>query len=334
MTLADVAVACAAHDVIEPSGGDLMSPKDIASLPHFMRWYKTVTHNPAFGSKSLLLSAHAKVDGTPSSVAVEQVAKTESRPPASAPPSTSRGLQLEGNGGVAATGGASEEPLPVVGEGGDLLSSAAVVQGARELAVAPSRFRRKRVRVRELLANGKALVGQRVMVKGWLRTSRAANKGQLLFLVVDDGSCSETIQVGFLYFCMFWAVRFSAVFCKLRVSKLFFSFGCVSGGFLACLAYSLCFESRIFVFVVYGSVLWGFQFAQFVRSHKGLRRIYFRELCSHDKTVLFLLHLENMESYPSRLFKAIVKPTHYAGEICVNYNHSKTKTSLKKPRCL
>lgn len=197
MTLADVAVACAAHDVIEPSGGDLISPKDMASLPHFMRWYKTVTNNPAFGSKFLLLSAHANVHGTPSSVAIKQVTKTEITPPVSAPLSTSRGLQLEG---VAATGGASEEPLPVVGEGGDLLSSAAVVQGARELAVAPSRFRRKRVRVRELLANGKSLVGQRAMVKGWLRTSRAASKGQLLFLVVDDGSCSETIQVGLVYF--------------------------------------------------------------------------------------------------------------------------------------
>lgn len=186
-------MACAAHNVIEPSGGNLISPKDMASLSHFIRWYKTVTPNPAFGSKLLLQSAHAKVHGTPSSEAIEQVTKRDISPPVSAPLSTSRGLQLNG---VAATGGASEDPFPVLGEGGDLLSSAAVVQGARKLAVAPSRFRRKRVRVRELLANGKSLVGQRTMVKGWLRTSRAASKGQLLFLVVDDGSCSETIQVG------------------------------------------------------------------------------------------------------------------------------------------
>ncbi|CAN0400491.1 unnamed protein product, partial [Hapterophycus canaliculatus] len=60
---------------------------------------------------------------------------------------------------------------------------------------APARFRRKRVRVRELLANGPALVGQKAVVKGWLRTARSASKGALLFLVVDDGSCSETVQV-------------------------------------------------------------------------------------------------------------------------------------------
>ena len=124
--------------------------------------------------------------------------KLPQKPAAAAPASTPRGLPSTAastpiNGG-AGYENAVEEPLPAVGEGGDLLSSAAVVQGARKLALAPARFRRKRVRVRELLANGKALIGQRAVVKGWLRTARAANKGALLFLVVDDGSCSETIQ--------------------------------------------------------------------------------------------------------------------------------------------
>lgn len=75
------------------------------------------------------------------------------------------------------------------------MSSASVVQGPRRLDLAPARFRRKRVRVRELLANGRGLVGQKAVVKGWLRTARSASKGALLFLVVDDGSCSETVQV-------------------------------------------------------------------------------------------------------------------------------------------
>ncbi|CAN0267883.1 unnamed protein product, partial [Scytosiphon promiscuus] len=126
-TIADVALACASTRVLEGGGSGGLGARDLAGIPHVLRWYRT--------------------------------------------------------------------PLPVVGESGDLMSSASVVQGARRLEQAPARFRRKRVRVRELLANGTALVGHKAVVKGWLRTARAASKGALLFLVVDDGSCSDTVVV-------------------------------------------------------------------------------------------------------------------------------------------
>ncbi|CAN0561117.1 unnamed protein product, partial [Laminaria digitata] len=50
VTIADVALACAAGDVLEPSDGGrgLLGPRDLAGIPHVLRWYRTVTHNRAF----------------------------------------------------------------------------------------------------------------------------------------------------------------------------------------------------------------------------------------------------------------------------------------------
>ena len=56
-------------------------------------------------------------------------------------------------------------------------------------------YRRHRIRIKELLANdGKNYVNQTVTVAGWARTTRNANKGQLLFVELNDGSTGESLQ--------------------------------------------------------------------------------------------------------------------------------------------
>lgn len=201
-TIADIALACASAPLLEGGGGGgpgALGARDLAGVPHVLRWYRTVTHHPAFSAAAAGASASARaLSGTKGQGKHKQKQQQQKKQksaaagaksagePAAATTTTTRAL-----GGAAA----GDEPLPVVGESGDLTSSASVVQGARRLEQAPARFRRKRVRVRELLANGPALVGQKAVVKGWLRTARAASKGALLFLVVDDGSCSDTVQV-------------------------------------------------------------------------------------------------------------------------------------------
>ncbi|KAG7370968.1 asparaginyl-tRNA synthetase [Nitzschia inconspicua] len=56
-------------------------------------------------------------------------------------------------------------------------------------------YRRHRIRIKELLANGgKDYIDQTVTVAGWARTTRNANKGQLLFVELNDGSIGESLQ--------------------------------------------------------------------------------------------------------------------------------------------
>jgi tRNA synthetases class II (D, K and N)/Glutathione S-transferase, C-terminal domain len=56
-------------------------------------------------------------------------------------------------------------------------------------------YRRHRIRIKEILGNGgKDYVNQTVTVAGWARTTRNANKGQLLFVELNDGSTGESLQ--------------------------------------------------------------------------------------------------------------------------------------------
>lgn len=219
VTIADVALACAARDVLEPSDGSrgMLGPRDLAGIPHILRWYRTVTHNRAFSpAKASASFSSSSTGGSSNSSSVKKQKQQQKKKQTATAPAASGGAAGAGaaaagtralpssGGGGGGGGDAGEHPVPIVGESGDLTTSASVVQGARRLELAPARFTRKRVRVRELLANGAGLVGQKTVVKGWLRTARAASKGALLFLVVDDGSCSETVQV---CLALFFAVK-------------------------------------------------------------------------------------------------------------------------------
>ena len=59
--------------------------------------------------------------------------------------------------------------------------------------VVPKLYNRQRIRVKELMSST-SYIGQSVTVAGWARTTRNANKGQLLFLELNDGSCGTSLQ--------------------------------------------------------------------------------------------------------------------------------------------
>jgi len=56
-------------------------------------------------------------------------------------------------------------------------------------------YRRHRVRIKEVTANdGAQYLNQTITVAGWCRTTRNANKGQLLFVELNDGSTGQSLQ--------------------------------------------------------------------------------------------------------------------------------------------
>ncbi len=63
------------------------------------------------------------------------------------------------------------------------------------IASSQAKWNRHRIRVKELLQQGEAAIGQTVVVKGWIRTSRSAEKGQVLFIELNDGSTVKGIQL-------------------------------------------------------------------------------------------------------------------------------------------
>lgn len=66
---------------------------------------------------------------------------------------------------------------------------------AAQTATYTEKWDRHRYRVKELLQKGESLIGQSVVLKGWIRTSRSAEKGQVLFVELSDGSSSKSLQL-------------------------------------------------------------------------------------------------------------------------------------------
>ena len=58
-----------------------------------------------------------------------------------------------------------------------------------------TKWTRGRERVKELLDRGEAIVGDTVTLKGWIRTSRSAEKGKTQFVELTDGSTIKGIQL-------------------------------------------------------------------------------------------------------------------------------------------
>lgn len=58
-----------------------------------------------------------------------------------------------------------------------------------------NKWHRHRIRVKELLQHGASAIGKEVTVKGWIRTMRIGEKGQVLFVELSDGSTVRNIQL-------------------------------------------------------------------------------------------------------------------------------------------
>ncbi len=74
-------------------------------------------------------------------------------------------------------------------------ASAGILMNGSPPPVVNKLFRRSRIRIKEILANnGTMYLDQQVTVAGWARTTRNANKGQLLFVELTDGSTGQSLQ--------------------------------------------------------------------------------------------------------------------------------------------
>jgi hypothetical protein len=57
------------------------------------------------------------------------------------------------------------------------------------------KWSRHRTRIKDLLAEGEAAIGREVVLKGWIRTARSAEKGNVLFVELNDGSTPKSVQL-------------------------------------------------------------------------------------------------------------------------------------------
>jgi hypothetical protein len=84
---------------------------------------------------------------------------------------------------------------PTIGATAAAPGSAGVLMNGPPPPVVNNLYRRHRIRVKEVVANGgEQYIGQEVTVAGWTRTTRNANKGELLFVELNDGSCGTSLQ--------------------------------------------------------------------------------------------------------------------------------------------
>jgi hypothetical protein len=81
----------------------------------------------------------------------------------------------------------------VVGEASSVSPMLAVVKPA--MGNAQGKWDRRRTRVKELLVQGEEAIGKQVALKGWIRTTRTADKGALLFVELTDGSSVRGMQL-------------------------------------------------------------------------------------------------------------------------------------------
>lgn len=108
-------------------------------------------------------------------------------------------------GVVASAVGSAVPPTPAAAAGGGPAPAViappaappatATVTTTASVAAAPGKWGRCRIRIKELLAQGEASIGSVVTLKGWVRTSRSAEKGSTLFVEINDGSTVKGVQL-------------------------------------------------------------------------------------------------------------------------------------------
>lgn len=74
-------------------------------------------------------------------------------------------------------------------------SSSSILTSSDSTTSGEYKWSRGRIRVKELLNQGESAIGQSVVVKGWIRTTREAEKGQVLFVELTDGSTPRGLQL-------------------------------------------------------------------------------------------------------------------------------------------
>ena len=135
---------------------------------HVFRWYMTIGHNTKVSSILPISKSLATV--------VESL--TGKKLPS---PSTSSTTTTTTNGISSSSGTV-----------GNSTSTAATT--SQNLSMT-SKWSRGRLRIKELLANENLYLGQEITIKGWIRTTREAEKGKTLFVELTDGSTVKGLQL-------------------------------------------------------------------------------------------------------------------------------------------
>lgn len=158
LSIADVHLAVVTSELL----GRVVKEEELLALPHLARWFLTCANHPIF--KAVLGSVSLKSAPGPKKAAT-------------APPTKAAA------GGAAAGGAAAKK-------------AGKPAAAAKPAVPAPAmRFKRKRIRIAELMQLGTTLVGKTVVVQGWAKTIREAGKGSILFIQLSDGSSSGDVQV-------------------------------------------------------------------------------------------------------------------------------------------
>jgi len=170
-TLADAAAIAVVAEVITSKPNLLQGAQLPKSMPHLVRWFMTCASSSAFsavlGPKPVDAMRKLLGDkGAPVKVGVSAKGKAEAGKEAAA--------------GKAAPG----TKAPAVG-----LKAVTADVPALNL-----KFKRTRTRIVDIVKSQGVGLGDEVTVKGWARTVREANKGKLLFIVLNDGSTPNDLQ--------------------------------------------------------------------------------------------------------------------------------------------
>lgn len=162
-TAADVAIVC----VLKTAFCELkmFAPSYlVATYGHLVRWYLTCAH------------AFSKELGVASFDAIEAALPKRKALPLSAPSPNSK----------------SPSAKQIIKEKAPSAAASPVEPASLFTPV----FRRSRTRLKDLLSRGKEAIGERgVVVKGWVRSVREAEKGATNFVELNDGSSLSSMQI-------------------------------------------------------------------------------------------------------------------------------------------
>jgi aspartyl/asparaginyl-tRNA synthetase/glutathione S-transferase len=162
LTIADIAAVCAVLDLFQL----VLGAGDRAHFANVTRWFMTCTHQPEFAD---VIGSVVLCSETGSALSVAATSST-----------TSSG-----------SSGSTSKPSIVT----DMSVPAVVPVSHTPTPYFKERFSRNRERVKEVLAAGESLVGSTVVVKGWIKQLREADKGAIAFIELNDGSCMAGLQI-------------------------------------------------------------------------------------------------------------------------------------------
>lgn len=204
VTLSDVAVFCALHDLLV-GGKEGGAPAVVVdAFPGVWRWFLTLLHQPLFqkvaapNAAATIKALEAKLPKVGSSTTPGSGNGAKSSSSSGAADKKKKGGAAAGAAGAGAAKVAASSSSSTTNSGGGSSGSTGASKPPLVLKDGPasSLFQRGRTVIKEILVErgGGAAVGETVTIKGWARTIREGNKGALLFIELNDGSTAMSMQ--------------------------------------------------------------------------------------------------------------------------------------------